>query len=94
MARWSEAQILIARISDAAQISPVVLLEGYLSNERAEQEDVSVWGIIQEINSYIIWNMDKETIRTNTLSEIFNILFNKNLSAKKKYTELKKLKYD
>lgn len=85
---------LIARISDAAQISPVVLLEGYLSNERAEQEEVSVWGIIQEINSYIIWNMDKETIRTNTLSEIFNILFNKNFSAKKKYKELKKLKYD
>lgn len=85
---------LVDKASEAVQLSSSVLLEAYLNSEDAERDEASVWDVITTVQATIIWNMDGLTVRTNTLSMIFRILYNKKLSAKQKYNEIKKLTFE
>ena len=84
----------IEKISEAVQLSPTVLLEGYLENKEAEKEEASIWDVVATIQATVVWNLDGETVSTNTLADICRILYNRKLSAKQKYNEIKKLKFE
>lgn len=84
---------VVKEISEACDVSPIVLFEGYLKNDEPEIEEASIWSVIATINATLVWNLDGMTVETNTFADIARLIFDRKLSARQKYLEIKKLKF-
>lgn len=85
--------LMLKELSEVCGYSPVVLLEGYLDTKEAEREEAPLIDVIATVECSLIWNLEGETVETNTLAEILRILFDSKRSSKQKYESIKELKY-